>query len=251
VLLSETMANLNKIGYCKLCLKNPAVLLQSHILPEFLYEGTYDEKHRTIVVDPEPRQKDRIYQKGLREYLLCQKCEALLSSYERYGAEVLRSFPSTENQRPGEILWVRGIDYARFKVFQLSLLWRCGISKQPAFRGVELGLHEEQLRRMVLGSKAGKPWEYGCVIVGLRGPGNLKGMVKFPGRLRIDGHGAYHFVVWGLVWIYVVSSHTEGLRGKGSFLSERGDLPIMIPSETAEEFFRGLARNFSKAGKEL
>ncbi len=244
------MANPKNSGYCKLCLTDPAVLRQSHILSEFLYEGTYDEKHRTVGVAP-TKHNDRIYQKGLREYLLCQKCEAHLSSFERYGAEVLRSFPSIASERPGDIIWVRGIDYARFKIFQLSLLWRCGVAEQPTFGAVDLGPHEERLRRMILGSKPGRPWEYGCVIAGLRGPDNLKGMVKFPGRLRIDGHGAYHLVVWGLVWFYVVSSHTEGLRGKGSFLSERGDLPIMIPSETAEGFFRGLAQNLCKAGKKF
>jgi len=100
---------------------------------------------------------------------------------------------------------------------------------------------------MILRSEAGKSWEYGCVIVGLRGQGNLKVMVKFPGKLRIDGHLAYHFVLWGFLWFYVISSHAERLQGKGSFLSEQGDLPIMISSKTAEGFFRGLAQNLRKA----
>ena len=238
-------------GNCKLCLDESVELRHSHILPEFLYTGVYDEKHRTVGVDPRPEQKDRVLQKGLREDLMCEQCEGLLSGIERYGAEILRDLPSTESCKAGDIVWKRGIDYARFKLFQMSLVWRCSIAQSLTFSNVALGPHEETVRSMLLGRNPGEPWEYGCVLAALRKPGSVEGMVKFPGRLRLEGHFAYHMVVWGLVWLFVVSSHANRLSGRGSFLSEKGDLPIHVTSNTAEDFFGGVARQLAEAGKEL
>jgi hypothetical protein len=104
---------------------------------------------------------------------------------------------------------------------------------------------------MLVEENPGKPWEYGCFIAALRKPGSVKGMVKFPGQLRIEGHRGYHLVVWGLLWFFVVSSHAARLSGKDSFLSGRGDLPIHVSDETAEAFFADVARELTKAGKKL
>ena len=75
---------------CRLCLISDK-LRNSHILPEFLYAGSdvYDAQHRTVSIDPQPDQKDRVLQKGLRETLLCGTCEGRLANLERYAAEML------------------------------------------------------------------------------------------------------------------------------------------------------------------
>lgn len=76
-------------------------------------------------------------------------------------------------------------------------------------------------------------------------------MVKFPGRIRVDGHYGFHLVLWGLVWIFVVSSHAQQLKGKGSFLQDNGLLPIMITTKTIDRFFAEMARKLAEAGKNL
>jgi hypothetical protein len=50
-------------------------LRKSHILPEFFYVETYDEKHRAIQVTSQPGEKEMFIQKGEREKLLCGDCE--------------------------------------------------------------------------------------------------------------------------------------------------------------------------------
>lgn len=241
----------SKPRYCRLCLREGVELRRSHILSEFLYQEVYDERHRTIGVDPRPDKKDRVLQKGIREPLLCGDCEGKLSKWEVYAAGVMRQLPTTADCKPGDVVWQRGLDYAKIKLFQMSLLWRCSIAEGPTFAEVDLGPHAERLRQMLLAEDTGRPWEYGCIIAALRKSERWTGIVKFPGKLRIEGHNAYHLVVKGLVWLYVVSSHAQKLSGQGSFLSESGDLPIHVSSETAEGFFRGVARELEKAGKEL
>lgn len=86
---------------------------------------------------------------------------------------------------------------------------------------------------------------------GLRGEGDLRRMIKFPGRLRLDGHIGYHMVLWGLVWIYIVSRLSERLVGRGSLLQLDGVLPITVSFKTVDQLFGGLARNLVASGKQL
>ena len=63
-----------QVETCRLCLEE-ATLCNSHILSEFFYKPMYDEKHRALKFTREPYNRKYI-QKGFREYLLCEKCEA-------------------------------------------------------------------------------------------------------------------------------------------------------------------------------
>jgi hypothetical protein len=66
---------------CKLC-KKSAKLSYSHILPEFFCSSVYDSLHRTMLVSSS--EKEKLIQKGVREYLLRPECETKLSHYEGY-----------------------------------------------------------------------------------------------------------------------------------------------------------------------
>jgi hypothetical protein len=242
--------NLSSTGCC-LCGWRDAHLRHSHVLPELLYDGVYDHRHRTVDVDPRPEARDNVLQKGLREYLLCGDCEGHISVWEHYAADVLRRLPPIGAQHPGDVFHVHNVDYQKFKLFQMSVIWRCSIAQGVAFARVNLGPHEDKVRRMLLADDPGSSFEYPCVLAALRPPGSLVGMVKFPGRLRIEGQIAYHLVARGLIWVFVVSKDSESLSGQGSFLSQSGELPIHIGSETAKGFFRGVGREMKKYGEEL
>lgn len=69
---------------CKLCLEDHD-LRRSHIIPEFLFRPLYDEKHRALTFRPDVTGK-RVIQKGIRERLLCAKCESHLGKLESYFA---------------------------------------------------------------------------------------------------------------------------------------------------------------------
>src|SRR4029077_12914110 len=114
---------------CKLCLGDAKPLRQSHIIPEFLYKDLYDGKHRAAVLDVEGRRVGLI-QKGLRDALLCDDCEQFLNeTYEKPFCDEWRSgrlLPARIS--PGETYTVSGLDYARVKLFLLSVLFRAGVS---------------------------------------------------------------------------------------------------------------------------
>ncbi len=235
------------LGRCRLC-EAEGDLRHSHIFPEFLYEHLYDEKHRSVGVKPYRGAKQDILQKGLREYLLCGSCENHLSKYERYGAKILRGLPDVSSEKLGAMVVVRNVDYCKFKLFEMSLLWRAGIAEQPSFADVRLGPHESCLRKMLLGSDPGKPWEYPCVLIRFPSPGTIDQILTFPRPFRFLGHYAYLVILWGMIWMFFVSSHSYKIKEQGSFLSEAGDLPLHVATESGKEFIRGLGKNAGRLG---
>ncbi len=93
---------------CKLCRKS-AKLSFSHILPEFLFAPIYDDLHRTMLVSSS--EKEKLVQKGVREYLLCQECETKLSRYEGYAIKVIKNIPNFEEELSGSFIFSNNIDY--------------------------------------------------------------------------------------------------------------------------------------------
>lgn len=234
---------------CRLCQSEGGLRL-SHILPEFLYKPLYDEKHRCIGIKatPEPGDNQDFLQKGIREYLLCGDCEQHLAKYERYAAEVLRDLPDMTKRPPGTVVRVTGPDYSRFKLFQLSLLWRAGVSNHASFQGIYLGPHEPKLRQMIRDGNPGEPLDYGCVLIRPRGPAVLNHFIKPPTHLRFLGHHGYQMILSGMIWTYVVSGHSDRIHEKDSFLTKSGVLPIHIGIQTGSEFIASLGQTLRSEG---
>ncbi|MGH7655204.1 MAG: hypothetical protein ACREN6_11130 [Gemmatimonadaceae bacterium] len=137
---------------CRLC-GEPAILRDSHIVPEFVYRPSYDATHTAVVLDLQADEKAKL-QKGFRERMLCDACEGLFSKWEGYFARIW--FDRTKGIRPrliaaDELITVGGIDYAQFKLFHMSIVWRLGVSTRREFDTVRLGTREKALRRSGLG----------------------------------------------------------------------------------------------------
>ena len=191
---------------CRLCTREVAIVA-SHIIPEFLYQALYDGKHRFIQISVAESEGDRFKQKGLREPLLCEPCEQRISVYEDYLRRLLRGGVSFAMTPDGQHLRLSDLDYPRLKLFQLSVLWRAGISSLDPFAEVKLGPHEEPIRRMLLSNDPGQVADYGCIMSVLQNDGQmLEGLMVPPTRARLAGQKAYRFVFGGLVFVYPVAS---------------------------------------------
>ena len=125
---------------CKLCKKDKK-LLNSHIIPEFIYKPLYDEKHRFHVISTYKTKHKPIEQKGIREKLLCADCEQHLSAYEGYAKKVLFGGVQISVQKENGGIVISEINYKYFKLFQLSILWRASVSNLKMFKEDE-GLKE-------------------------------------------------------------------------------------------------------------
>lgn len=192
---------------CCLCLR-VRHLVKSHIIPEFVYKTLYDKKHRFHVLSTDKNPPKSLEQKGLREKLLCEECELKISRYEKYASEVFLGGTEISIQSENSYIQITDVDYTKFKLFQLSILWRCGVAKDRIYDRVVLGRHEESIRTMIYSENPGRQLDYPCVIFALKSKEDIHAnFIDQPRKLRIDGHIAYRFIFLGFMWIYYVSSH--------------------------------------------
>lgn len=236
---------------CKLCL-NDTDLVNSHIIPEFFFKPLYEKvgnSFRFNVVPLDNSQNLRYKQKGLTEKLLCINCEKQLSIYEDHARRVFYGGIGIwiKNGNPIEI---SGIDYSKFKLFQLSILWRASVSNLDFFQGVQLGPHEESIRLMIKNENPGIQLKYPCIFVMiLMGNSNpVDAFIYQPEMLRIDGQRAYRFIFGGCFWLYFVSKHTNRISFPEYVIRENGTLFIPLKRSEETEFFRVLSSNIVKRG---
>lgn len=229
---------INNNGICRLCLQE-SVLRNSHILPEFFYSGLYDEKHRAMNV-PSDR-KEKLIQKGLREYLLCQNCETKFSKYEKYASELLSDVPNFITDSSGNFIYLDNIDYKKLKLFQLSLLWRASISK--AFVQVSLGSkHEEKVRSMLYTENPGKSIDYGCWLVMYPNPQKISRIIWSPATVKLDGHNGYKFMMGNIMWYFFVTSHKPKPEFQAQFLQETGLFTIWLDPRGEEIVYKNMIK---------
>jgi hypothetical protein len=215
---------------CRLC-RNPAVLRESHIVPEFLHRPVYDKDHSAIFFDMEAERR-AVRRHGLWEWLLCTDCEGRIGKWESYFADVWFARDLRPRLVPGdgELYRMSGLDYPRFTLFHLSILWRSGVSSLAPFSDVRLGPHEERLRRILLSGDPGPRDVYRLCAIALRDDNNSykDDMLQLPRAGKYNGHHFYGVVFGGIHWLYTVSSHRNGWPVPSTF-SQDGTL--VYPSQ--------------------
>lgn len=232
---------------CALCLK-PSVLRQSHIISEFLYKPLYDSKHRLNVLSTGKPPKRHFEQKGVRERLLCDRCEAQFSIYEDYARGVLFGGKEIEVSMTNPKGFEFRVDYRKFKLFELSILWRLGISNTQAFKDIDLGDHAEQLRQMLFEERPGTTDEYGCLLIWPISHRNIVDqLVTSMGITEIETVRCVRMIMGGVCWFYFLSRKAIDPRQSGLFLQDDGLLRIMRGDFGIDGYLVRLAGDFFRA----
>lgn len=188
---------------------------------------------------------------GVYEKLLCRCCEQLLGGWESYARGVLYGGVTINRPRfTSEGLFVTGLNYNRFKLFQLSLLWRAAVSKRREFHRCQLSKgRREEIRRMLLEGDAGEPRRYGCIIIAV--PSllkNLDDMVLFPELVRTKSVAYCRFLIGGLFWFFAVPTAPPWVMKNRLLINRRGELRIILDEEKGSEFVSKLAEHLSRQG---
>jgi hypothetical protein len=219
---------------CKLCNKD-SDLRDSHIIPESLYKPLYDDKHRAIQIsNPNgigKKNKREFLQKGIREKLLCDDCEQLLNDrYEKYFKKLWfddKVLPETMDEDSS--IRLKHIDYHKFKLFHLSVLFRAAVSTLPQFQQVNLGPHENKLRDIIKNDTFVPDDKYVILCHTLtKNKSEIQyGLITNPFKLRQpNGYISYGFCFGGCVWYYVIDSRKTNLF-TSFMLNSYGELGIM------------------------
>jgi hypothetical protein len=220
---------------CRLCQEKKQLLMSSHIIPDFMYGELYDENHflETRVIDPDYVRKGKKPTGEYDKHILCKECDGgIIGQYETYAKEVLfgsraQSAHTITNQH-GITTKFYEVDYRRFKLFLLSILWRSGISTREFSSSVELGEHEEAIRSMLFLGDPGNEMKYPCFILSVRElPNSRWQLVGNPLRTTIESVDCHIFPIAGRFYVFPVTL---------------GRLPISIRQLVVESTVRSCGR---------
>jgi hypothetical protein len=158
---------------CKLCNKEKNLLKRSHIIPDFMYNGLFNEKHFIAPLDLLKLQKKKLLSNGIYDSnILCEDCDnKILGTLESYSRIVIWGgkgnkdlYPTYENkidQLNQKFIHLENLNYSKFKLFLLSIIWRASISRQKIFDSVLLGdEHEKKIGKMIYENNPGESDEY-------------------------------------------------------------------------------------------
>jgi hypothetical protein len=234
-----------------LCLQERP-LQRSHVLPELLYRPLYGQTHRIRVVWPDV---DHLHwlKKGRRERLLCEECEQRIAEYESYFAATWFGPTGLPASVPkGVDVTPLPVDYRKFKLFHLSVIWRSSVSALPEFRDVRLGPHEERMRSMLLAGDASSDTTYPIAGLVLLRPDTTSvhsGIVSVPSRIRNGSGSVYRAAYAGCLWLVYLSGPFPPnyvLHPDGSLRLHAVDLEDVPVLSEAWQRSRTLANRSSK-----
>lgn len=232
-----------EIGTCKLCLEEKE-LCKSHIIPEFAYEYVYDYSKggRKISHYTPSLSNDLIVtrkQKGFREYLLCSNCENKFSKWEKYVKECFEKGLTTFAIDNEDILFKIEIDYTKFKLFFMSILWRCGITSVRFFK-IDLGQkHTENLRNLLYNEHTGSPKQYQLLIQELVDNSDFSKGVLSVRQLtkKVGGFTTYSFLILDYKCYIFVGSQDHKLIDEIVTFTLKEDNTIIIALENFKDNF--------------
>ncbi len=240
----------NETKQCPLC-GEYKLLCDSHILPEFIYRPAYDHTHTAVKIDINKNKLGKT-QKGFSEWMLCTECEGLLNKWETYFASVW--FHEDHRLRPHkleeDLIFIRGLDYKKFKLFHLSLIWRAGVSKRSEFDAVRLGPHAEKIHIMLCDENPGEPEDYQFTCLALKDPKTLgfcDSLIRGFEASKLYGHRVYYVVFGGAIWAYWVSSHILNRQVPPCFQKD-GTLIIAVQDWDKNLLIKDIAKYMKKIG---
>jgi len=234
---------------CALCLKD-VKLCKSHIIPESFYKPLYDEKHRMWKLSTDPAAHVGHAPKGVYEELLCEQCERLTQAWDDYGSKLLFGGTEFAGRKNPFGFFISGLDYKRFKLFQMSILWRATVSKRPEFQNALLARKDKgELRRMLLAEDPGLPLDFACVMLSsLKYREVLGEVVVMPNSNMRKGAGTCLFVMGGFFWVFFVPRADQEAEKYHFCLSKEGTLTIAVEEKHTEKYLLDFALDLKRSG---
>ena len=229
-------------GKCRLCLKHTK-LIKSHIIPESLYKLVYgDEAHKFITMSTDTSHHIELHQKGLREPLMCRKCDGdVIGQYDTYIASWLFQHAGHAFSQPRTILF-KDVDYRLFRLFHLSLLWRFHIAEGQSYDAVDLGSDAETIREMLLDGDPGADNFYPCMMIIPHEIGEaLAGGIFCPVATGEDGLPMCRIIAAGFLWVWFMVPNASDHPFLEACVKQDGSMHIIKgPPELTEKIKREL-----------
>jgi len=223
---------------CQLCLKDKILLKNSHIIPNFLYKGLFDAKHKIVSVNLNDYNDRKIHQTGFKDQdILCADCDnGIIGAYERYASNSIFGDHTKldveiydGDQTAVPYIRFKNLDYHLTKLFFLSILWKSHLSVNPFFDQINLGRkYAEQLRQMLIGRNAGAEDSFEVVLIKPETNKRITKSVIAPRRLKDDGNTTYVFHINEIMYHFNISRHNKMSMFYTSAVKKDGIMEIAV-----------------------
>ncbi len=218
------------MSICILCSENKALIKKSHIIPEFMYRELFDEKHsiKGYYFNKDTLDAKHIKSQYTGEYeggLFCENCDnVIIGKYEAYARKIIYggSFSKSESQKMilkqedlfRDTFICEGVDYTKFKLFLLSILWRSSISSREFFSDIDIGEEACSLKEMIYIGNAGEWYEYPILILSYHSDKTIPtDLILQPRQIKHEnGLLTCTFFISGLICIYFVTRLEDKLK---------------------------------------
>lgn len=154
---------------CRLCGEDKK-LVRAHVIPKSFHRiDPTDPKPLRLVTNVPGRYSQNIPIGVYDAELVCLDCERLFSPWDDYADEIfLKRWSEFVPIREAGIVagyqFPTPYDYAKLKLFFLSVLWRAAVSGHAVYRKVDLGPREPVLRSAVRNADPGDENFFGVVL---------------------------------------------------------------------------------------
>ncbi len=201
---------------CKLC-GHTAQLVKSHVIPQALHMDTLPEDGLKIYPANQPYGKKS--PTGIYCPFVCHGCENSFGPYDDYGVKFVRKYKDGETGKPleGDSFehgFIADVDYARLKLWILSMLWRADACDHEFFDKIKLG---EQWRKKLTASvrrqSPGSDDDF-AVMASLFDEDIFgSDMLQQPVRTRLEDRNFYKFYVYRGFTFFIKVDRRKRLPG--------------------------------------
>ena len=224
---------------CKLCGKDKK-LVRAHIIPKSLWKPLFDDEQSPQSHSTAPTVDDKKSPVGIYDTeILCAQCESIFSPWDDYAQKLLLAKPSEERyviNNGQKIAYVETtIDYAKLKLFFISLLWKAAVSNHFFCARVNVGPFEPQLRRMIIKADPGDSDTFAVMVT--KCDERLGPIVLNPQPERWGEINYYRFYLAGyMAYIKVDRSPTPDFISELALNPERPLVIIARDLRTSKDF---------------
>lgn len=186
-----------------------------------MYTEVFNENHALYKIDiNEFKRSRKLYTGEYESNILCENCDNnVIGQYETYAHKILYGgklytgenikFQNQKNEHGVVSTYAKGVDYKKFKLFLLSVLWRASISSRDIYKQIDLGPHEDIIRKMIIDGDPKGQMEYPCMM--LTYLNNRKelppGFISQPIRIKNNDGTRYAFLIGGVLYTFFISKH--------------------------------------------
>ena len=225
--------------HCKLCGKDKK-LVRAHIIPKSLWKPLFNDEQPSQLFSTASTADDKKSPVGVYDTgIVCAHCESIFSPWDEYAQKLLLADPSEKNyliENGQRIAYVEtAIDYAKLKLFFISLLWKAAVSNHYFFSRVNVGPFEPQLRRMILKGDPGDPDTFSIMVA--KSEDSLGTIVLNPHPERWRDINYYRFYLAGyMAYIKVDRRPAPDGMGEIALNPEKPLVIILRELKTSKDF---------------